>query len=118
LLQRISLVREFDSELGLKRDLLQSQFNEKAFVINSFQKPASFFLIHLKAGPNDPIALILVKQFHTLTLFVYFVYSVVSPNQNPNNLKIRHILGRHGILNPLQIVVKNLIDFSQLLILA
>ncbi len=43
-------------------DVLQTEFNGEAILVNGFQKSASLVLVHLEAGAEDSVALLFENQ--------------------------------------------------------
>ena len=66
--ERVSLVAKVQTRLSDERDRLHAKLHLQALLINRFQESAAFLLVHLEAGPDDPVAFLFVDQaIHKLT---------------------------------------------------
>jgi hypothetical protein len=54
----MSLVCQRQVDLGLKGQVLKPQFHFETLLVDGFQETASVLLVHLEAGPDDPVTLL------------------------------------------------------------
>ena len=59
LAQWFAFVTQGQMRLRHEWEALQSQFNLQALLIHRFGEPAAFFIVNLKARPNDAVAFVL-----------------------------------------------------------